>query len=160
MLKNPWLETAVFKQVVQHAPLISIDLLIYNGNNEVLLGQRKNQPARGSWFVPGGRIMKDESIRSAFSRIVLSEVGIAATTDQAVFHGVYEHFYEGENFASEPGFGTHYIVIAFELKLEEALPTLPMEQHGNYQWFSIPGLLQDEGVHRHVKNYFNGLETF
>ena len=161
MSKNsPWLEKDVFRQVVMHTPLVAIDLLIYNNNNEVLLGKRTNSPARGSWFVPGGRIVKDESVRQAFSRIALSETGMPATVEQATFHGVYEHFYPGENFAKEPGFGTHYVVLAFELKFEEGLNNLPTDQHGLYQWFSISGLFQEEEVHRHVKNYFNGFETF
>ena len=29
------------------------------------MGQRTNEPARGSWFVPGGRILKDEPLDEA-----------------------------------------------------------------------------------------------
>ena len=43
--------------------------LIYNGNKEVLPGWRNNLPARNYWFVPGGRIYKDESIRNALLTI-------------------------------------------------------------------------------------------
>jgi len=156
--KNLGLET--FMQVVRNAPLISIDLLVYNQDNEILLGWRKNEPARDCWFVPGGRILKDETIRSAFTRIVLAETGLHLTTEQADFHGLYEHFYPDANFAGEPGFGTHYVVLAFEIKLSSHEPTLPREQHVRYCWMHIDTLLDDPQVNQFVKNYFNGTETW
>lgn len=41
--------------------LISIDLIILKKTNEVLLGQRNNCLAKGYWFVPSGRILKNET---------------------------------------------------------------------------------------------------
>ena len=40
------LDIKVFKTIVDSTPLISIDLLIAN-NNKILLGKRKNNPAKG-----------------------------------------------------------------------------------------------------------------
>jgi len=150
----------IFMQVVRHTPLISIDLLIYNRNKEVLLGWRNNLPAKDFWFVPGGRIYKDEVIRDAFTRISLTETGMRLNTEQAVFHGVYEHVHPDENFANEAGFGTHYIVLAFEIELPGELTTLPGEQHTRTKWMSVAELLQHDRVHPFVKNYFNGTDTF
>jgi colanic acid biosynthesis protein WcaH len=153
-------DPSVFGLIVRHTPLISIDLLVYNQHNEVLLGLRKNQPARDSWFVPGGRILKDESIRDAFSRIALAETGIRVSIERANFHGVYEHFHPGDNFLGDPEFGTHYIVLAFELKPDDPLRIVPDSQHDNYRWVPVDELLNDPAVHRYVKNYFNGTVTF
>jgi colanic acid biosynthesis protein WcaH len=149
-----------FMQVVRNSPLISIDLLVYNETNEILLGWRKNLPAKDCWFVPGGRIHKDETIREAFARITESETGIRIDISAAEFHGVYEHLYPGENFAGYSGFGTHYIVLAFEIKLVQTEIPLPKEQHVQYCWMSIPDLLASMDVHQNVRNYFNGWETF
>lgn len=160
MEKSPVLDLDAFMQVVQNAPLISIDLLVYNESNEVLLGWRKNLPAKDCWFVPGGRIHKDETIREAFARISESETGLRLDILGAEFHGVYEHLYPGENFADQPGFGTHYIVLAFEIKPVQAGIPLPKEQHVQYCWMPIPELLASPDVHWNVKNYFNGWETF
>ena len=156
----PPLPLDIFMQVVKHTPLISIDLLIYNDNNDVLLGWRTNLPAKDFWFVPGGRIFKNESIREAFSRIARCETGINLNTEQAVFHGVYEHIYPNENFADEAGFGTHYIVLAFEVKLSGESISLPREQHTLYKWMSVAELLEQDQVHENVKNYFNSTDTY
>jgi hypothetical protein len=46
--------------------LISIDLVIRNAHEEVLLGLRNNAPAQDSFFVPGGMIRMDELPHEAF----------------------------------------------------------------------------------------------
>jgi len=149
-----------FRQVVRSAPLVSLDLLVFNPRMELLLGWRSNMPARDTWFVPGGRILKNESIRDAFSRIAMGETGIRLGTEQATFHGVFEHFHPVQNFADEEGYGTHYVVLAFEVRLSAYLPVLPLEQHTRYKWLTVPELLRDERVHPYTRNYFNGTRTF
>jgi colanic acid biosynthesis protein WcaH len=58
-----------FIEVLDRTPLIAIDLIIKDEKNRILLGKRTNEPAKGMWFVPGGRIFKNESIEEAFKRI-------------------------------------------------------------------------------------------
>lgn len=99
-------------------PLISIDLLIQNEYGEYLLGLRRNRPAQGYWFVPGGRVLKDESLNDAFKRLTFEELGIELERNQAHFKGVYEHFYEDSVFGEAPG--THYIVLAHQMQVSYA----------------------------------------
>ena len=96
-----------FKIVVQLAPLVSIDLIIRDPEGKVLLGRRNNEPAKGHYFVPGGRILKDERIRDAFARILKTEVDVEASFANAKFLGAYEHFYE-TNFVNEPGYSLYH----------------------------------------------------
>jgi colanic acid biosynthesis protein WcaH len=147
------LESSKFREIVKNAPLVSIDLIVRNQNNEVLLGLRKSSPAKNTWFVPGGRIWKDEKIDAAFNRITKNELGISLNLKNAHFLRVFEHFYE-ENFADEPDFGTHYIVLAYEIKLSTEHSELPLKQHSNYQWMSEKNLFQNEEVHHYTKDYF------
>src|SRR6266436_8013404 len=93
-----------FIAIVERAPLISIDLIVRNCSGQVLLGLRKNEPAKNSWFVPGGRIYKDESIETAFRRISQGELGFCQPVEDAFFLGVFEHLYP-TNFAEKNGFG-------------------------------------------------------
>ena len=67
-----------FISIVKNTPLVSIDLVIENKEGEILLGWRNNQPAKGYWFVPGGRIRKDENFRKAFNRILKTETAAIA----------------------------------------------------------------------------------
>lgn len=142
-----------FLAIVQRAPLVSIDLIVRNPNGQVLLGFRKNEPARNCWFVPGGRICKDESIDAAFRRISGDELGHACAIEDAYFLGVFQHLYQ-TNFAEEAGFGTHYVVLAYELTYSCLQSALPTEQHDRYQWLDVEGLLRTSEVHEFVKAYF------
>jgi colanic acid biosynthesis protein WcaH len=149
-----------FKEVVRNTPLIAIDFIIENPMGEILLGWRVNHPAKGYWFVPGGRIRKNEKFVDAFHRIALKETGMDLTINDTIFLGIYEHIYPDENFTGNPSFGTHYIVIAYRLKLDATIENLPKEQHTEYWWASLDDLMEDANVHENVRNYFNGHLSF
>jgi colanic acid biosynthesis protein WcaH len=148
------LDKSALLKIVEISPLISIDLIIRNIHNEVLLGLRNNEPAKNYWFVPGGRICKGERLAQAFERISQEEIGETLTIQDARFLGVFEHFYQ-ENFAQEPGIDTHYIVLAYEICLCNSLPRLPDDQHCQYRWILPDILLQVPGVHPYTKAYFS-----
>lgn len=141
-----------FKTIVQNTPLISLDLLIEDKQGKILLGKRVNKPAQNYWFVPGGRIQKNEHISDAFFRITQSELGDSVPITQVQLLGIYEHFY---NDAAFEGISTHYVVLAFKLCISiENLKNLPLEQHREYAWFSVEDLLLHTQVHQYTKNYF------
>lgn len=146
-----YLQPELFRTIVTHTPLVSIDLLIRNPAGELLLGWRSNRPARDCWFVPGGRINKNESITAAFKRLTRAELGVELAVDSARFCGVFEHFYP-DCFAGAVT-STHYVVLAYELELA-GLPELPREQHSSYCWLAPASLLADPQVHENVKAYF------
>lgn len=148
-----FLDKNTFSTVIASTPLVSIDLVITNDKNQALLGQRLNRPAKGYWFVPGGRILKDEPLVDAFKRLTQEELGEAFKIEQASLLGPYDHFYTDNVFGEE--FTTHYVAIAYQLKLTQPLENLPLEkQHGSYQWMPISELLDSDQVHKHTKWYF------
>jgi colanic acid biosynthesis protein WcaH len=152
------LDRETFKIIVDKTPLISIDLVVRNPAGEVLIGQRLNSPAQGFWFVPGGRILKDESLAVAFKRLTLNELGIAIDINEARYLGLYEHFYPESIFTGVDSCVTvsiHYVVNGFEIILPDTKHDLPVEQHGAYKWFSEGELLTSEEVHIHSKWYFD-----
>jgi colanic acid biosynthesis protein WcaH len=148
------LGTKEFLEVVERTPLVSIDLIVRRPDGAVLLGKRTNEPARDCWFVPGGRIHKDETIEAAFRRISLGELGKRFALGEGRFLGVFEHFYD-TNFARAPGFGTHYVVLAYEVTSSEMAEQPPDDQHAEFRWFDVPALLTDQSVHSHTKSYFS-----
>ncbi|MDT7032634.1 MULTISPECIES: GDP-mannose mannosyl hydrolase [Enterobacter] len=146
------LEKSLFQSIVANTPLISVDLIVINKEGLALLGQRQNRPAQGYWFVPGGRIFKDESFEQAFRRITNDELGVELALSTAIFRGVYEHFYD-DNFSGD-NFSTHYVVHGYTLSLETEALVLPRTQHNDYKWFNVEALLNEPLVHQYTKNYF------
>lgn len=146
-----FLEKDLFSSIIKNTPLISIDLVVKNSEYKILLGKRVNKPAVGSWFVPGGRIYKDETIEKAFQRITKDEIGKEFSVEEAKFKGLYQHFYDDNVF--NDNFSTHYIVLGFELVINEEL-SLGTIQHEKYKWFDEKELLESEDVYSYVKDYF------
>lgn len=141
--------------VVRLAPLVSIDLIIEDNQGRILLGMRTNEPAKGCWFVPGGRILKNERISQAFERVIKDELGLDLDYGQAELVGVFEHIYS-TNFALTQDFGTHYVVLAHRVKLSGPLDVSADNQHSELVWFDKAQILNDEKVHPNTKAYFRG----
>ncbi len=148
-----WMANDDFETVVRNTPLVAIDLIVRGPNGRVLLGRRTNEPAKGVWFVPGSRITKNETRAMAFRRVTREELGAEIRIEQARFRGVYEHFYRTNRF-QKPGFGTHYLVLAYELRLPRRPAQLPPEQHSAYCWLSPAELVNSPEVHPNTKAYF------
>ncbi len=148
------LSTQDFLTVVRLAPLVSLDLVVLNHRGQVLVGLRTNRPAEGYWFVPGGRIQKDERLDAAFRRLTGEELGHPRSLSDASPLGVYEHLYE-DNFAGEPGVSTHYVVIAHRLVLDLDLASLPGAQHARWRWMHPDQLRDDPTVHANTRAYFH-----
>lgn len=150
----PHFDRERFLELVDAMPLVSIDLLLEDEHGRFLVGRRRNRPALNTLFVPGGRIMKGESINSALSRIVRKELGGATPIDGWVSYGVFEHFYD-DNFAGKSGVTTHYVVLPYHHCLQNGIPFIePDDQHEEMLWLTINELLDRPDVHMNTKAYF------
>ena len=152
------LPDTLFRTILQHAPLIAIDLCVVTAKQNILIGYRKNRPARDNWFVPGGRIRKAETLSAAFRRISQQELGLTKALEQGAFLGTYEHFYP-DNFYDE-SFGTHYIVLAYMVTVDTINFTeLPAEQHNRYRLVALGEFERDPSIHKNSRAYIGALKS-
>jgi colanic acid biosynthesis protein WcaH len=100
--------------------------------------------------VPGGVVRKYERLADAFARIVKAEIGLEASIADVKFVGVYEHLYDTNVFGEE-GYGTHYVVLAYELNLGHRPPTVSDPQHSGFRWMTPAELISSPGVLRHCR---------
>lgn len=142
-----------FIDLLHLSPLVSIDIVARDRQGRVLLGLRRNAPARDTWFVPGGRICKDETFATALARISEGELGVTLRLEDVELLGVYQHIYP-DNAFGEPDLGTHYVVIACRARLEPEQLDVDGEQHSDARWAPVDELLADPGVHGNTKAYF------
>ncbi len=145
------LNDETFSTVLDSTPLVSLDLVVRRKNGDVLLGQRVNRPAKDYWFVPGGRIYKNESLGKAFERLTKVELGEAFAIKDATLLGPYDHFYEDSVFGNTPS--THYVAIAYVIDVA-LLSNLPLQQHSAYKWATLEQLKSDTSIHEHTRVYF------
>jgi colanic acid biosynthesis protein WcaH len=154
MSESKILDDNEFASVIRNAPLISIDLIVKNKKGEVLVGFRKNGPAKNNWFVPGGRVRKNEKLDDAFNRITLSELNQQFSRQDSKFLNIYEHLYIDENKYNLEGVDTHYVVIAYQIDTLESGELDENDQHSKFKWMKIEELLTNENVHQNTKEYF------
>ena len=144
---------ATFHTIVENTPLVSIDLIV-DVDGKILVGERINRPARGTLFVPGGRIRKDETISQAFRRIAQVEIGLdVEITSDADFLGVFEHFYTDSTL--DENTSTHYVCLGYTLTCDPLVIDHDslMTQHRRYEFLTPAELLDNDLVHENTKVY-------
>ena len=157
--------TEEFYKVVEKTPLVSVDLIVKNKDNEIVLGYRNNNPAKNTYFTPGGVIRKNEKVDDAIKRILKDEVGIEYDTisDRITFNGIFNHFYDN-NFADDI-FGTHYVCLSYIIDISDIGINNNSEgngynnQHSSLDWYPINDIKNNTEVHQYVKEMTQGLRT-
>lgn len=151
------LSVADFLHVVSSTPLVSIDLVIQKTNGHVLVGKRIHEPAKDYWFVPGGRICKNECFQDAIVRLCKGELGLQHYTGSYQFLGIYHHIYDKCFYLPNPNItSTHYVCIGIKIILDDHIAnTIDISsQHSTYQWMDTASLLANDFVHVNTKKYF------
>ena len=143
-----------WKECVNSMPIFGIDMLIYLQDNGILMGRRINEPAKGKFFVPGGRVYKNEKRVDAFHRILLSETGLKFDFNESKSIGLYEHFYDTNKWDSKDC-ETHYVIEArlLELKRDDENIRINLKsQHSDMKWISIKDIISKD-IHEYSKLY-------
>lgn len=151
-----YLSEADFRHAIASVPLVSVDLLlVHNGN--LLLGRRRDEPARDTWFVPGGRIRRGEAIAEALRRVWQAEIVGDMPVGAPQLVGAHEHFYDCAFDGSEVA--THYVVLAYRFDMAEKVDLQP-RSHGDTWWAPIadrPVEHRGAAVHPNAHAYFAAL---
>jgi len=109
-------------------PVCCVDLVITHDNRFLLL-KRAKEPARGQWWLPGGRLHKNETIKHAALRKAREETGIDCEFVKEL--GVNEGMFEQGPF----GFGVHTVGIVCLLKAKTDKVVLDTN-HTAHRWFN------------------------
>lgn len=111
-----------------------------NGATQILLIQRKNEPYKEKWALPGGFIETDETVKAGAARELKEETGIEVLEKDLHFIGYFD----------KPDRDPRGRVISFAFAAEVPLETKYQagDDAKNAQWFSInelPDLAFDHG---------------
>tara|TARA_B100001250_G_scaffold32608_1_gene26603 strand:- start:264 stop:683 length:420 start_codon:yes stop_codon:yes gene_type:complete len=129
-------------------------MIIFSRKCGVLMGRRINNPAKGKFFAPGGRVYKNERITDAFNRILLNETGLTFPFNKTTSMGLFEHFYN-VTYWSTSECSTHYIIEARLIDVDPENIKLKIdlnEQHSDFEWISLENV-QSNAIHYYSKMY-------
>ena len=145
-----WIPDEVWSDIVEHVPIPSVDLLVLTDEG-LLLAKRQNKPAKGEWFVPGGRIQKGESLEEAVHRVAREELGVGVVIEEEL--GAYDHRYETAD-VEDVG-GKHYIAHGYVVRPQTDTVSLD-DQHSEAKYSDLHSL---PSVHPNVEAYLNNMNV-
>lgn len=127
-----FLKKELYKKVYDVAPIFCVDILAVC-EDEFLLGMRTNEPEKGKWFLPGGRIFKMETLDQAVIRKVGEELGVRVTKKD------FEFLKLGTVMSKKAPFGEgqfHAVIGVYKLSLKKKESVKADAQHSDLRWFS------------------------
>lgn len=65
----------------EQRPRLSVVALVHDGYGRILMGRRRNGPAKGKFVMPGGGVEIGESVEQALKREVKEETGLLVKVD-------------------------------------------------------------------------------
>ena len=111
---------------------VGVAVLIFNKQNQVLLGLRQGSHGAGLWHTPGGHLEFQESIATTAKRETLEEIGVKLMdiSHMAVTNDVFKKE------------GKHYITIIVAARLKEGaiVKNLEPEKCREWKWFDLNDL--------------------
>ena len=85
------IEKSLYDKIVSLMPIVGVEAMIVNDDNEILLLKRNNPPVKGEWWFAGGRIKKGETFEEALRREVKEETDL--DIDIIRFIGIYNRIF-------------------------------------------------------------------
>lgn len=120
--KCGYIPQSTYEIIVECMPIVSVEALIIS-EGKLLFLRRKNEPAKGEWWFPGGRIRKGESFRETLYREVIEETSLEIIATR--FIGVYSRVFPER----------HDITVAYLCRCKEGRVRLD-DEHSEYAFFS------------------------
>jgi len=97
-----------YRAIADAVPILCVDLVL-EVEGKYLLVKRRNEPVKGRWWVPGGRVWKGESIATAAKRKAREELGLSITGITPT--GFFEKRFKRNGLSLDGGVHTVSIVV-------------------------------------------------
>jgi len=140
----------LYKRILACMPIPCVDIVIFH-DGKALLVKRVEEPFKGEWWLPGGRILKGESLEDAARRKAKEETGLDVEIMKKI--GSYETLHERGSLGTK---GAHTVNIAFLARPGKAEIRLD-SHHSSHRWIGhiedslnsyVKDVLRDSGVFR------------
>lgn len=141
-----------YVKILRYMPVCCVDLVIHH-KGKVLLVYRRRDPAKNKWWLPGGRIYKNEKFEEAAYRKAIEETGLKIKIKKKL--GSYDYFDKKSSFKQIKN-GVHTPVIGFLVEtVKENQPIKIDSTSSDYKWIDrieeelhpyVKKVLKDSGV--------------
>jgi colanic acid biosynthesis protein WcaH len=122
------IEKKLYRQIQESMPIPCIDLIVVNEVGEILLAKRNNEPARGQWWFPGGRVYYLEARLDAAVRKLREECGLEAVQLEEM--GTFDVIVEDLKMVRS----LHAITTVFVVKVKSTIAVTLDAQNSEAKW--------------------------
>ncbi|MHA2231325.1 MAG: NUDIX domain-containing protein [Candidatus Hodarchaeales archaeon] len=130
-------------------PIVCVDIVIYQGG-KIFLVKRSREPQRKNWWFPGGRLLRNESLVDAASRISKSETNLSIRNPVYLGHG--ETIFKDDPFGHDQGTHTVNFVYGASVSELEVMGAALDDDHYAYSTFTYEEIYQSD-MHPYVKRF-------
>jgi ADP-ribose pyrophosphatase YjhB (NUDIX family) len=135
----------LYKKILLAMPIVCVDLLVLDQAERVLLVKRKNEPAKGQWWVPGGRVHMGETRLAAAVRKLREECGLTAD-EQSLAEIATEDLILPDG----QGGISHAVATVYRVEVGKNPKVVLDGQSDGYEW-RTPGAWLAEDIHPYVR---------
>jgi colanic acid biosynthesis protein WcaH len=130
---------ALYAQVLEHLPIVCVDVVVRDGCGRVLLVRRADEPAKGDWWFPGGRLLEGEALADCAARKCREEVGLPVRVLRRI--GTYETTFPRAPFP-EVTTGVHSVNVCFLVERtgpeDGGAPVALDDTSADHRWVAAP----------------------
>lgn len=135
----------LYRQILPVIPIPCVDLLIVDREKRVLLVKRRNEPAKGLWWLPGGRVHIGEMRATAAVRKLHEECGLKVFENPPI-----ELSTEDLMLPNGHGAISHVIVTVYQIEVNSNAPIVLDRQSDAAEWRSSEAWLRTD-LHPYVR---------
>lgn len=126
-----WISQEEYNKILKTFPIPCVDLIVENKHNEILMVVRKNEPAKGQWWSPGGRILHGENRAAAAKRKLKEECGIDGRIIKEI--GTFDVLLDYHSDQNEKML-SHGISTFFHIKIDDESIVVLDNQSCQFEW--------------------------
>lgn len=121
-MRKGWISQDLYDRICRVMPIPCADLAVFFNRKLLLLKRAKGVVDSGSWWIPGGRILKGESSEAAALRECKEETGLEVEVRKLI--GV-------EDYRDHK---VHHVSLVYLGKSMSDQVILDCEEHSEYKW--------------------------
>jgi colanic acid biosynthesis protein WcaH len=120
-----------YKKILDLVPIPCIDAVVVH-DGEFLMVKRTNEPLKGEWCFPGGRIFKGEMFVEAINRKLKEETGLTGKVVKIL--GPYETMFKEAPLGVTTG--VHSVNVVVLMEVDDISSLKVDDDHSSFGWFS------------------------
>jgi len=136
----------LYRRILAVMPIVCVDLMVIDIEGKLLLLQRRDEPAKGHWWFPGGRVHLGETRAESAARKLNEECGLGpgqCTITELITADVI--------LSADQGGLRHAVSTVFRIEMSKMVTPLQLDEHSEAAEWRSPAAWLRENLHPFVR---------